>query len=123
MNMYQEYYWPELDDAKREENRLHSGKRLRTLLDVYGRANCAQNALLSETDLSIEHCLSMLRKSAMCHGDVGIITYQWKDFNSKPDANGTAHKCINWKRLVEWTAERTVDMFAPGIISHPRLGR
>lgn len=23
--MYQEFYWPDLDDHQREENRLHSG--------------------------------------------------------------------------------------------------
>ena len=64
----------------------------------------------------------MLRKSAMCHGDVGIVTYQWKDGQQKPSASATAHKCINWERLVEWTDERTVDMFAPGAIIYPDIG-
>ncbi|KAH8756475.1 hypothetical protein F5882DRAFT_481708 [Hyaloscypha sp. PMI_1271] len=92
-HIYQEHYFPNLTDAKREENRLHS-----------------------------EHCLNQLRATAMCHGDVGMITYKWGNDSRKPKAAATAHQCIDYDRLVEWTNERTVDMFQPGFLIHPTLG-
>jgi hypothetical protein len=91
--MYQEHYYPNLDDAQREENRLHS-----------------------------EHCLNHLRKSAMCHGDVGIITYRWGNDSRRPYAAATKHQCVKWDALAEWTNERTIDMFKPGYLVHPTLG-
>lgn len=91
--MYQEHYYPDLDDEQRETNRLHS-----------------------------EHCLNHLRKSAMCHGDVGIITYKWGNDSRRPYAAATKHQCVKWDSLVEWTNERTIDMFKPGYLVHPTLG-
>lgn len=92
-HMYQEHYYPNLDDAQREENRLHS-----------------------------EHCLNHLRKSAMCHGDVGMVTYRWANISRKPQAAATAHQCIDWDSLAEWTNERTINMFTPGFLVHPTKG-
>ncbi|KUJ19760.1 uncharacterized protein LY89DRAFT_772311, partial [Mollisia scopiformis] len=91
--MYQEYYYPNLDDAQREENREHS-----------------------------EHCLNQLRSTAMCHGDVGMVTYSWGNDSRKPKAAATAHQCIDFERLAEWTQERTIDMFEPGYLVHPTYG-
>jgi len=93
VHMYQEHYYPNLDDAQREENRLHS-----------------------------EHCLNHLRKSAMCHGDVGMVTYQWGNNSRKPLAAATSHQCIDWDTLADWTSQRTIDMFKPGYLVHPTLG-
>jgi len=91
--MYQEHYYPNLDDAQREENRLHS-----------------------------EHCLNHLRKSAICHGDVGIVTYKWGQGSRKPYAAATSHQCIDFDALTDWTNNRTIDMFKPGFLVHPTLG-
>jgi len=91
--VYQEYYYPNLDDAQREENRLHS-----------------------------EHCINQLRKSAMCHGDVGMIPYSWGNNTRKPLAKSTAHQCIDWDSLADWTNERAIDMFKPGLLVHPTMG-
>lgn len=92
-HMYQEFYWPDLDDMQREKNRVHS-----------------------------EHCLSTLRKFALCHGDVGLITYSWNPNHEKPSANTTAHQCVDWDKLSRWTEERSVNMFKPGWLVHPTLG-
>ncbi|KAM0797307.1 hypothetical protein BDR22DRAFT_892409 [Usnea florida] len=100
-HMYQEHYYPNLDDAQREENRLHSG---RTPINI------------------AKHCLTHLRKSAMCHGDVGMVTYRWGNVSRKPEAAATAHECIDWDSMAEWTNERTIDMFKPGYLIHPVLG-
>ncbi|KAI0378054.1 hypothetical protein F5Y04DRAFT_166361 [Hypomontagnella monticulosa] len=92
-HLYQEIYWPGLDDVQREKNRVHS-----------------------------EHCLSTLRKFALCHGDIGLITYSWNPHHEKPSANGTDHQCIDWESFSKWTEERAVDMFKPGWLVHPTLG-
>lgn len=58
----------------------------------------------------------------MCHGDVGLITFEWSPKNLIPVANGTSHQCVNWEKLDKWTKERTVDMLQPGWLVHPSLG-
>jgi hypothetical protein len=109
--MYQEHYFPNLTDAKREENRLHSG----TPPCRPGKSSIANTFK--------EHCLNQLRATAMCHGDVGMITYKWGNDSRRPKAAATAHQCIDYDRLVEWTNERTVNMFQPGFLIHPTLGK
>lgn len=32
------------------------------------------------------------------------------------------HECVNWDRIDSWSRERSVDMFAPGMLVHPVLG-
>jgi len=91
--MYQDYYWPDLDAHQLEMNRLHN-----------------------------EHCIDFLRQAAMCHGDVGLITFEWKAESRIPVANATTHQCVDWEKLDKWTKERTVDMMKPGWLVHPTLG-
>ena len=59
----------------------------------------------------------------MCHGDVGMVTYRWGNHTRKPLAAATAHQCIDWDSLAKWTDERAVDMFKPGFLIHPTLGK
>jgi hypothetical protein len=70
----------------------------------------------------IDHCIDFLRQSAMCHADVGVITFQWSLDSRVPVANSTHHQCANWKKLDEWTKARTVDMMKPGWLIHPSKG-
>ncbi|POR31948.1 Uncharacterized protein TPAR_07844 [Tolypocladium paradoxum] len=63
-----------------------------------------------------------LRQSAMCHGDIGLITYGWNSRSLQPVASATSHQCINWDRLVRWTKARSVDMMKPGWLIHPTKG-
>ncbi|PQE26198.1 Tat pathway signal sequence protein [Rutstroemia sp. NJR-2017a BBW] len=60
-----------------------------------------------------------LRQAAMCHGDIGIVTYQWSEESLMPVTNQTTHQCINWDRLDKWSKERSVDMMKPGWLVHP----
>lgn len=69
------------------------------------------------------HCIDFLRQSAMCHGDVGLITYEWNPLNRIPLANITQHQCVDWTRLSGWMEERSVDMLKPGWLVHPTLGK
>ncbi|KAK2800715.1 hypothetical protein FQN50_008025 [Emmonsiellopsis sp. PD_5] len=72
--------------------------------------------------LHSHHCLNYLRKSAMCHGDVGIITYNWMPNSRKPNATATTHQCADWERITEWSSARAVNMTRPGYLVHPSLG-
>ncbi|EEH37762.2 hypothetical protein PAAG_00683 [Paracoccidioides lutzii Pb01] len=72
--------------------------------------------------LHSHHCLNYLRKSAMCHGDVGIITYNWKRDSLKPSATATTHQCADWSRITQWSSSRSINMTKPGYIVNPVLG-
>ncbi|MCJ1251796.1 hypothetical protein MMC30_009034 [Trapelia coarctata] len=91
--MYESHYFPAITPRQREMNRLHN-----------------------------EHCLDFLRQASMCHGDVGLITYEWSPHSRIPVANATTHECVDWTRLTKWTAENTVDMMKPGWLVHPTMG-
>jgi hypothetical protein len=95
------------------------------------KIDCIQVRILSSIELyttfsnlmRAEHCLNHLRKSAMCHGDVGIVTYNWGNNSRKPLAKATSHQCIDWDSFKAWTDERAVDMFKPGFLIHPTFGK
>ncbi|KAK2752399.1 hypothetical protein FQN55_007439 [Onygenales sp. PD_40] len=91
--MYQDYYFADSSKEDIEMNRLHN-----------------------------EHCIDFLRQSAMCHGDVGLLTFEWHASSRLPLANATSHQCVNWEKLDQWTKARTVDMMKPGWLVHPTLG-
>jgi hypothetical protein len=72
--------------------------------------------------LSSEHCIDFLRQSAMCHGDIGLVTYSWHADQLMPVANATSHQCVNWNTLSSWMHDRAIDMMKPGWLMHPTLG-
>ncbi|TIC91776.1 Oxidase ustYa [Colletotrichum higginsianum] len=91
--MYSDHYFPGLSTHQKELNRLHN-----------------------------EHCIDFLRQSAMCHADIGLITYSWHADQRMPIANATSHQCVRWDRLAAWTHERAVDMMKPDWLMHPTMG-
>ncbi|KAL2127813.1 hypothetical protein VTI74DRAFT_10145 [Chaetomium olivicolor] len=101
---------------------LHCIKRLYqyTYPDVYPRGDTP--AAEASNRQHKDHCLDFLRQSAMCHADVGVITFQWSPDSLLPVANATHHQCANWKKLAQWTKARTVDMMKPGWLIHPSEG-
>ncbi|KAJ4163953.1 hypothetical protein LMH87_005650 [Akanthomyces muscarius] len=91
--MYPDYYFGDLTKEQHEMNRLHN-----------------------------EHCIDFLRQSSMCHGDIGLITFEWHNDSRIPVANATMHQCVNWQVLDDWTRARSVDMMKPGWLVHPLFG-
>lgn len=59
----------------------------------------------------------------MCRADVGFITYEWQASQLDPVGNFTAHQCVNWEKLDLWASERAVDVYKPGWLVHPTLGK
>ncbi|EGC45668.1 conserved hypothetical protein [Histoplasma capsulatum var. duboisii H88] len=55
-------------------------------------------------------------------GDVGIITYNWKQGSLKPKATATTHQCADWSRITQWSSSRSFNMTVPGYIVNPSLG-
>ncbi|KAI9736472.1 MAG: hypothetical protein M1818_006206 [Claussenomyces sp. TS43310] len=52
--------------------------------------------------LHIDHCIEMLRQALLCHGDVGIITYNWVEpWGIYPDFS-TMHKCRKLGPIMDW---------------------
>ena len=52
----------------------------------------------------IDHCIDEIRLSIICHGDISVITWGWKDTEATPYANfEVEHECRNWESILEWT--------------------
>jgi len=111
--MYSETYFPGLTEHQKELNRLHNGNQMPRLIRQFKAADTRPNP---------EHCIDFLRQSAMCHGDIGLITYSWRSDQLFPLANATSHQCVDWGKLERWTAARAVDMMKPGWLIHPTKG-
>ncbi|KAI0505386.1 tat pathway signal sequence [Xylaria bambusicola] len=101
---------------------LHCIKRLYqyTYPDTYAKGRTSGD--IERDRAHKDHCLDFLRQSAMCHGDIGVITFQWSPDSLVPVANSTFHQCVNWEKLDTWTKARTVDMMKPGWLVHPTKG-
>ncbi|KAL9077675.1 MAG: hypothetical protein Q9161_000047 [Pseudevernia consocians] len=93
--MYPSYYFPNLSDQEKEDNRYHN-----------------------------EHCIDMLRQSVMCHGDTTPLTMRWGRTAKMPLANfSSPHECVSWKGINEWAKERSVkEILEPGYLKHPKFG-
>ncbi|KAI9845206.1 MAG: hypothetical protein M1838_001824 [Thelocarpon superellum] len=66
-----------------------------------------EDVLIQKQDQCVDH----LQQVIMCHGDVGIITYQERAGGSKSNAKAsdnyvpeysTRHPCRTWDPMVEW---------------------
>ncbi|KAI8960875.1 hypothetical protein F5Y11DRAFT_349076 [Daldinia sp. FL1419] len=87
-----------------------------TYRDYYNRS---ENRPLSFTDSEpiirshIDHCIEMLRQVLICHGDVGIVTYNWvHPWGLYPDFS-TNHKCRKLDNIVAWADKNALPVDDP----------
>ncbi|KAJ4153789.1 hypothetical protein LMH87_010261 [Akanthomyces muscarius] len=113
-----------------------SGDSHLVTLDVYHTLHCVNRARKAlypayytspnrpEVDRAhVEHCLDLLRQVLMCHGDVALHTYQWRDDVRVPwPTFATTHQCTRWDRIVDWSRGRSVESLEGSILQHPTLG-
>lgn len=70
-----------------------------------------------------DHCIDLLRQTVMCHGDISLHTYTWKDDYRWPwPTMETTHQCRNWDKLMEWSKNHSLESLTGPILSHPVLG-
>ncbi|KAI1185421.1 hypothetical protein F5B17DRAFT_32940 [Nemania serpens] len=92
--LYQDHYWPNSTSEERHHNIIHSA-----------------------------HCLDRVRQSLQCQADITIGTFTWGKHTTSPLGNLTAkHECVNWDSLITWSQGRSIDVFEPGLLTHPTLG-
>jgi len=60
---------------------------------------------------------------ATCRGDPSIITHMWTDINALPIVNQTApHQCVDFKKVMEYSQQNSVDVYQENYIVHPKFG-
>lgn len=57
-----------------------------------------------------DHCIEMLRASALCHGDGSLTTFKWSKNSLKPmlDLTRPSHTCVNWEVMTRSVEGRVV---------------
>lgn len=88
-----EYYWPNATVEQQAANRHH-----------------------------VNHCLDYLMQAAMCHGDVGFMTYHWDMKKPAPYWKAAEHTCVDFEGIRGWLHERKVPIHDPGFLVHPNFG-
>lgn len=66
-----------------------------------------------------DHCIEMLRLSAMCRGDTSLLTFQWMDLKGRrflTVVDHALHQCVKWDPLAAWVKARSVDITEPGVL-------
>ncbi|OAA74699.1 oligopeptide transporter [Akanthomyces lecanii RCEF 1005] len=107
---------PEEDVIQRLMGSMHEHPRAATLHSTWRELRASAKALGADKEnLAIIGCTT----SAMCHGDIGLITYIWRQDSLQPVVNVTSHQCVNWEKLYDWSQDRAVDMLKPGWLIHP----
>ncbi|KAH6605291.1 hypothetical protein Trco_006998 [Trichoderma cornu-damae] len=114
-SLHPDYYFTGFTAQQHDINRVHNGK-LSDMIDDSRIEQCLT------FEWHAEHCIKSLLQSAICHGDVGLITFGWLDGYRIPVANETSRQCVNWAKLENWVKDRAVDMMKPGWLIHPTMG-
>ncbi|KJZ74360.1 hypothetical protein HIM_06170 [Hirsutella minnesotensis 3608] len=71
----------------------------------------------------IDHCIDLIRQVLMCHADIALHTFTWKDDYRWPWPNFTVeHECRNWDSVMQWAREHRVPDVKGPIVKHPTLG-
>ena len=72
----------------------------------------------------VEHCIESLRQGVMCRADTSVFPFHWVDEGRMPMPTWMQrHECVNWDHLTEWLDTREVDVYARGMLTHPKWGQ
>ena len=78
----------------------------------------------SDWDIHVDHCVDTLREVLMCHGDIALHTYTWKERYRRPWPNfNIDHECRKWASIHDWAVANNIDSLRGNILMHPTLGR
>ncbi|KAH6640028.1 hypothetical protein BKA67DRAFT_528553 [Truncatella angustata] len=103
---------------------LHCIKRVfRTIHSDYYFPN-ATAEMRKEFTEHAEHCLELFRMSAMCRGDVSVLTHRWVDGDLLPHVNQSSpHQCVDWSQVMDFAESASVDVFRKDYIINPETGK
>ncbi|KAI1177766.1 hypothetical protein F4777DRAFT_576583 [Nemania sp. FL0916] len=92
--LYPDHYWPNSTSEEKSHNIMHSA-----------------------------HCLDRLRQTIQCQADISVVTFTWGKRTTSPLGNlTTPHECVNWDSLSSWVENRGINVYEPGLLTHPTLG-
>jgi len=58
--------------------------------------------------IHIDHCIDVLRQSAMCHADMTLLPFEWWEHNPIPqNIIHTPHLCANWEMVQDWAIKHS----------------
>jgi hypothetical protein len=101
-----------LHDTKHERAKGGARQYVLTLQNTRETANMMQ-----------DHCIEMLRQVIMCKADTALMTYEWLPDFAGPWPNfGIQHECVDWERIDKWSQDRSIDVFDPIYLQHPKFG-
>lgn len=78
---------------------------------MQSRFECSSNAVghrVSDHAI-LFHCHELLTKRARTRVPIGLDVGH--------------HQCMQWDKINDWMKERSVDVFQPGLVVHPILGK
>lgn len=53
-----------------------------------------------------------------------MMTYEWlPDFPGPWPNFGIQHECVDFEKIDNWSKERSIDIFDPKYLHHPKFGR
>lgn len=72
----------------------------------------------------VDHCIDLLRQVLMCHADISLHTYGWRNDYRWPWPNfEIEHECRSWDTLMDWAKEHHVPSMLGPVLTHPTLGQ
>ncbi|KAI8962776.1 hypothetical protein F5Y11DRAFT_347130 [Daldinia sp. FL1419] len=132
------FYPEEMPKLKENSLEMTDGSGSLVVLGVYHELHCIKRLRKwfykeyyypNQTDLEFqerfthaEHCLELVRQTAICHGDVTPTLFKWLH-NSEGRAiepttkEGALHKCVKWDSISKWAISRRIDLFEPDVLS------
>ncbi|PTB62195.1 hypothetical protein BBK36DRAFT_1172751 [Trichoderma citrinoviride] len=69
----------------------------------------------------LDHCIDILRQSELCHADMALMTFEWREGEHDPvNIHHTPHVCANPNKITKFLEQHTVFPF--GLLRNPFNG-
>ncbi|KUI71413.1 hypothetical protein VM1G_06740 [Cytospora mali] len=75
----------------------------------------------SPIPIHMDHCLDILRQSELCHADMALMTFEWRENEPDPvNIHHAPHICANKAKLAHFLEQHTTPPF--GLLHNPFTG-
>ncbi|KAH5240235.1 hypothetical protein HBI71_219830 [Parastagonospora nodorum] len=71
----------------------------------------------------VDHCIELLRQSAVCRPDTSLTTFIWHPSTALPmfNVSESVHTCVNWDAFMEESRYRVIDRMELDRLKNPLL--